>query len=665
MEHRGRSPRKERRKWAAGFWILWIILWGGVELRAQNLVPNGDFESHSHCPTHFYDLSCDNWRAYTSASPDYFHRCQQPAVVGIPQNFFGYQQSSGNAYAGFYSISIPGLYEYKEYLTTAIEPMQPGFEYQVLLKVSLADSSSRGTDDIGVLFYEQGPHYIPAFESYIPRRPQVEFSSYGPLTDKEKWYYLESRFIPDSVYRYLVIGGFKSYSTLPVIQQVDMPSGNLNGAYYYLDSVVVRLVHEGSLKILDTEYCAQDTFTFTFQVAGDFRPGNWFYLEMSDSAGRFDQPLILDSVQTRWDGVFEGRMPSGLPSSSQYRLRLRSSIPYSRFDPHPVPITYWGVPDFQIKANTPLCAGQTLILSPGDLDTLGGIRWTGPGGEHEGLTWTIPEAKPEHSGWYVLESLTCGYKDSVEVEVHPRPEIALERDHYIICPGDSLWVSVEEKGSGFEVYWKSGSVSGKGNPWPITLGNKDSLRFAVYAENPVGCRSDTLEFSVVQRSVTVGISPLPMMRLGDTSFFQAEVAPPEALRVWTGPDGFYSEQVAPRLPGMNKDREGWYYLRASLGQCAAMDSVYVLVSTASEARLYPNPAQTWVRVEGRLNQSGAFFYSLFDLRGRKLLEAPFLVEDHRFSFTLPLERLALAPGVYMLRLEVPGDGKLLRWVKLP
>ncbi len=657
-----RGPERWRNP--AIFMLCLIMAWLPTA-KGQNLVPNPGFEFHTHCPTNFFDLSCTPWKAYTSASPDYFHRCQQPDVVGIPQNFFGYQPSQGDGYAGFYSITIPSLYEYKEYLTTPIEPMQPGFEYRVLLKVSLADSSTKGTDDIGVLFYDQGAHYIPAFESFLPRRPQVEFSDYGPLTDKENWYYLESFFVPDSAYRYIVIGGFKGATTLPPIQQVDMPTGNLNGAYYYLDSVVIRLVHEGSLKILDTEYCAGDSFQFTFQVTGDFRPGNWFYLEMSDSAGAFDQPLILDSVQTRWDGVFGGRMPHGLPTGSHYRLRLRSTYPHNRFDPHPVPITYRGIPDFRLESNGPVCEGEALVLSSGLKEYPEELLWTGPRGQHKGPEWEIPEARTLDSGWYLLETLGCGFRDSVEVKISPRPQIKGETEGYIVCPGDSLHVRVEVHGPASRVHWQLGSRFWEGNPLRIPPESQDSSWFMVYAESEKGCRSDTLGFPVVRKEVKVTLFSIPMAQLGDTSFFQALVEPPEADFLWTGPLGFQSREISPILPGMSKEREGWYYLRASLGQCEVIDSLYILVSTAAEVRLYPNPSRDWARVEGRLTQSGDFSLALYDLRGSKVHEAPFSVKEYRFSFDLSLSRLGLAPGIYMLRLQVPEDPWTLRLVYFP
>lgn len=629
---------------------------------AQNLVPNPGFEDKSHCPTHYYDLSCTPWRPYTSASPDYFNRCQPLPTVGIPDNFFGHQETDGAGYAGFYSITVPGTYEYKEYLTTWIEPMQPGFEYQVSMKVSLADSSSKGTDDIGILFYQQGPHYIPAHETYLSRRPQINFRHYGPLTDRDKWYVLDARFTPDSVYNNIVIGGFGGASTVPPIQQVDLGTGHLNGAYYYLDSVVVRLVHEASLNVQKTQYCEGDTFKFNFQVVGDFRAGNWFYLELSDSDGQFHQPIVLDSIQTRWDGVFEGRMPMGLTSSADYRLRLRSSYPVNRFDPHPHPITYIGRPAFQLSSNSPVCEGETLVLHSGLKDSVGDWTWVGPQGQASGLGWTIPSAKPGHSGWYRIETSICGYEDSILVSVKTNPSIELAETVITLCPGDSLKISAQTHPSSAKTVWSIGSQQWSMNPLAIAGPTQDSSLVSVWAESEGGCRSDTLDFRLFRKSVSAKIHPLSILRLGDTARLHASVSPTTAHHHWTGPEGFESRLAEPFRAGMTKAKEGWYHLRASVGACQALDSIYVMVSTLSEVEIHPNPSGGWIQVQGRLNQSGLFPFVLMDMQGRVVQHGQFSIDAYRFRFDLNLGSLGIGSGVYFLHLKVPEDPQVKRVV---
>jgi|SRR6185436_6637446 len=85
---------------------------------AQNLVPNGDFEQYSTCPSAFSQLdSALFWLNPTSCSPDYFNQCSNPSSVGVPNNFSGFQLAhSGVGYGGFYlrSNSFPNQREYIE-----------------------------------------------------------------------------------------------------------------------------------------------------------------------------------------------------------------------------------------------------------------------------------------------------------------------------------------------------------------------------------------------------------------------------------------------------------------------------------------------------------------------------------------------------------------------
>ncbi len=74
----------------------------------QNLVPNGDFEYYSQCPTGASQITrCNGWSEYCY-TPDFFNSCAVPFLsqVYVPLNFFGAQlAASGNGYSGI-SINI-------------------------------------------------------------------------------------------------------------------------------------------------------------------------------------------------------------------------------------------------------------------------------------------------------------------------------------------------------------------------------------------------------------------------------------------------------------------------------------------------------------------------------------------------------------------------------
>src|SRR5690606_42067680 len=74
----------------------------------QNLVPNGNFEHHTSCPTGHGQLpNYIPWYNY-AASPDVFNTCGSGGV-SVPTSIRGYQwAASGNGYMGFVTYQSGG-----------------------------------------------------------------------------------------------------------------------------------------------------------------------------------------------------------------------------------------------------------------------------------------------------------------------------------------------------------------------------------------------------------------------------------------------------------------------------------------------------------------------------------------------------------------------------
>src|SRR6187399_1797031 len=87
--------------------------------QGQNLVPNGNFENISGCPTGIGQLTnAIPWLNPSLASPDYYNQCATSSAVGVPQNVLGYQQAhSGNGYAGIFVYTQPPInMDFREYV---------------------------------------------------------------------------------------------------------------------------------------------------------------------------------------------------------------------------------------------------------------------------------------------------------------------------------------------------------------------------------------------------------------------------------------------------------------------------------------------------------------------------------------------------------------------
>jgi hypothetical protein len=74
--------------------------------------------------------------------------------------------------------------------------------------------------------------------------------------------------------------------------------------------------------------CVGDSVTVNYSTTGTVYAGNSFTLELSDVAGTFNSSAELGSVASQnTSGQLRFRIPAGVPSGTQYRVRLRSSMP--------------------------------------------------------------------------------------------------------------------------------------------------------------------------------------------------------------------------------------------------------------------------------------------------------------------------------------------------
>ncbi len=243
-----------------------ILLTSGKIAWTQTIVPNADFESYTTCPNNVSQMNrCTGWASATSATPDYFNNCAS-TLVSVPTNFCGRQFSSGggHGYAGVYAF-IPGsLDDYHEYIIATVPPTIPGTVYTVSVKVSVAETSTLGTDGFGILFNTHGGY---TGLSTISRTPQVDFSSYGTITDTAAWTTLDGSFIADSAYTFVIIGVFKDSATVDTtrIRPVDAWGDE---SYYYIDEIDITPLETTEIPAYSSKFypnpLRNDGATFSF-----------------------------------------------------------------------------------------------------------------------------------------------------------------------------------------------------------------------------------------------------------------------------------------------------------------------------------------------------------------------------------------------------------------
>jgi OmpA-OmpF porin, OOP family len=221
-----------------------VILLINSNTQAQNIVPNPSFAIDSLCPVFGSPMNyCQYWRAPTKGTSDYFNACSTVGV-SVPNNFNGSQNSNDSAYAGFYTYSDPAFstVDYREYVATTIPALLVGATYKISIVISLADSSSYGSDGLGV-YFSTHPLIDTAYVGTLTLMPQIDYSSLSTVVDKTNWVTLSKTFVADSAYTNIVIGSFKNNMNAHVVHL----SGDTYFTYYYMDSVAVEKVIPGGI----------------------------------------------------------------------------------------------------------------------------------------------------------------------------------------------------------------------------------------------------------------------------------------------------------------------------------------------------------------------------------------------------------------------------------
>ncbi|MCB0696165.1 MAG: hypothetical protein KDC07_02295, partial [Chitinophagaceae bacterium] len=262
----------------------------------QNYVPNGNFEDYAGCPSDYSQINlATGWRRYTTGgTPDYFNVCATNWHVAAPANYFGYQQpASGNGYVGFYCVNVNG--EYKEYIARDITPLTKGGEYEVSMSVSLADSTLHGVSDLGIHFYNSGPYTINQYTS-LTLIPTIIYTEFGIITEKNNWVRLTKTFVADSAYDKIIIGSFLDSNSFINGSQPSPP-------YFYVDSVVVRLLDTVKVEYTDGILCAGDAIQVKYWTRLLSPANNVVTIQLSDANGSFANPVEIGSKQSNKSGL--------------------------------------------------------------------------------------------------------------------------------------------------------------------------------------------------------------------------------------------------------------------------------------------------------------------------------------------------------------------------
>lgn len=560
--------------------VFLIALFCALSLagNGQNMVPNGNFEQYTICPANVSAVpNCTGWAEYTP-TPDYFNTCNTVlGTVGVPTNFFGYQAAaSGNGYDGFAIV-----FNLRESITRPITPLVIGGTYEVSMSASLAEVSMYGVNALGVYFFDNGSTSVSS-ANLLSITPQISYSVYGPISDKTNWVRLTGVFTADSAYDNLAITGFGPTTSFII----DTLSGTYAYAYYYIDSVVVRLANHIIMGNTDTLICAGDSvhIAFTTIPSNYYNTNNLFTLQLSNSVGSFTTPVNIGTLTGGSGGTINGVIPIGILPGTGYRLRIVANSPgdTSR-NSRSIAISNLR-PDKPIAGNSgPICAGTTLSLTATTATSGVNWKWNGPNGFTSTLqNPVIASAQGVSSGSYVVSAYigVCQSKDTTNAGVSTGSVIEIAHSNSPVCDNDTLKLSCSGNGSAISYSWigPNSFTSSLQNPKIIDPTSSAAGNYYLNV-TLAGCTIlDTVPVLVKPTPVGLTASSNNPLCIGDTMKLYSGSTTTGVTYLWNGPNGYSTFTQNPVLPNAGAINAGNYIITYLLNGCSVKDTMAVAVN---------------------------------------------------------------------------------------
>ncbi len=562
--------------------LLAIAIISFLKLSAQqNLVPNGNFEEYTTCPSiTSQTANCTGWYPYSGATPDFFNSCA-PTIVSVPTNFAGFQQAaSGNGYVGgFVQINNgnpPNFYN--EYIARTLPALSIGTTYEVSMSVSASSVFLAKTNGLGVYFFKNAPATIVS-TGPLSVQPQVSYNGFGYITDTQNWVRLIDTFTADSAYDHLVIGGFN------IAGNFMLPSAGTG--YYYYDSVVVRVLANVRIQYNDSLLCAGDTIDVPYSITGVYNSGNAFNVQLSNATGNFSSPIII-GTGVGSSGTVRCVIPGNSIAGTGYRMRIVTSSPTGISDS--TRLIKIGTLNKPISgSNSPVCTGTVLNLNATVTTVSPDLKWSwaGPSAFASNMNNSaILNVSLLQTGNYVVTAnlYGCNAKDTVAVVVNPSPVKPIINSNAPLCEGTTLSLSAIA-GSGLDYEWAGpGNFSSAIiNPIISNATISTSGNYILTVKNSFNCiakDTENIQVYVVPSVTASGNTPLCT---GESLNLSASSIPAGASYSWVGPGGYTATIQNPVRSSVSTGMNGNYIVSAMLNGCTGRDTVAVQIFSTPPA----------------------------------------------------------------------------------
>lgn len=440
--------------------FIFFYLFISFQSYSQNYVSNGDFETHSSCPTNISQIiKATPWFTPTNGTPDYYSSCSTSPWVSVPSNIHGYQYArSGYCYAGLFLIDVNGTgIVYREYIEVPlVSPLTSGVTHHFQMYISHADFCKYTTDAIGVYFSNTS---ITGVNNFLPLPYSPQISNTSGSADSSSWKLISGNYTANGGEMFLLIGNFKNDVNTPL--QIYNPSASINASYVYIDDV--SLVETATIIGSNSICLGQNTILTTTGIGTH----NWNTGDTTSSINV--NPLITTTY-------------SVVVSNGGY-----SDTAFKTVTVFPIPIA-------NINGIDTICLGQitTLTASGGSI-----YNW------NTGESDTVISVNPTSNTTYTLIVSNDGCSDTTQafIIVNPLP-IASITGIDTICNGQNTILTAN---GGSTYNWNTGATTSAVTVSPLT---NTSYSVTVYNNN-TGCSNTA--------SQLVTTIPLPSVSiLGDT-----------------------------------------------------------------------------------------------------------------------------------------------------
>lgn len=222
------------------YWSLLTFFLSSKICYAQNLVPNGDFESYTQLPAFSgqwgLSLGWTNCGGY--GSPDYFHMSGS-GNAQLPNAFTSTVYPHGGSAIMGLALYESSFSDFREYVSRPLlTPLIVGQSYNLSFYVTNGTApfnyGGYACDHFSIAFSTAPLSQSQISPLIINFTPQL---IYVGLLYNNNWQLVTFNFTADSAYQHVTFGSFVS-DTIQQIQANDSASIS-SGAYYFIDDIVL------------------------------------------------------------------------------------------------------------------------------------------------------------------------------------------------------------------------------------------------------------------------------------------------------------------------------------------------------------------------------------------------------------------------------------------